>query len=239
MKRNLFLFLKLLVNWVVFGFWSTLLTTIMLPYQIFRVFVPKRKPGRPGGSAFSSLFRGVFENRKAKKFVGVGLTMVIMFFGVMGNILATGVNTDSDPTLISVSDAKIVTKTTLQKPFLGVVAQGYHGFHKAVDVSAPVGTEIRPITDGVVVEARFGRIGWGTTVVIKHDDGLVSRYAHLKDISVIEGERVNRSSVIGTVGMTGWTTGPHLHLEIYEDGKAINPLAVLPSFDPERLALVK
>jgi|APSaa5957512576_1039674.scaffolds.fasta_scaffold62688_1 murein DD-endopeptidase MepM/ murein hydrolase activator NlpD len=239
MKRNLFLFLKLLASWLVLTFWSALLATVMFPYQVFRVFVPKRKPGRPGGSLLSKFFKQAFENKKTKKFVGVGLTVVIMFFGLMGNILAANTSVANEPTLIASPNANILTMTTLQKPFHGVVAQGYHSFHKAIDVLSPVGTEIRPIAAGVVTEAQFGRLGWGTTLVIEHDGGLVSRYAHLKEMKVIEGERVSATQAIGTVGMTGWTTGPHLHLEIYLGGRAIDPLSVLPSFDPVKLARVR
>ncbi|MFH1280008.1 MAG: M23 family metallopeptidase [Candidatus Beckwithbacteria bacterium] len=232
MKRNLILFLKLLTSYIALTFWSVLLTVIMFPYQVFRVFVPKSKPGRPAGA-------GRPGGSLVSKFVGVGLTVVIMFFGLMGNILATNTEVVNEPTLISTPDVKIVTKTTLQKPFEGAVGQGYHAFHKAIDILAPEGTEIRPIADGVITEARFGRLGWGTTMVVKHDNGLVSRYAHLKEMKVVEGEKVTSFQVIGTVGMTGWTTGPHLHLEVYQDGKAINPLMILPDFEPVKLALVK
>ncbi|MEA3354894.1 MAG: M23 family metallopeptidase [Patescibacteria group bacterium] len=239
MKRNLNLFSKLLASYIVLTFWSMLLTAITFPYQVFRVFVPKRKPGRPGGSLVSKFFKQAFENKKIRKFVGVGLTVIIVFFGLMGNILAANIEMTNEPTLISTPKTKISTKTVLQKPFEGVIGQGYHAFHRAIDVLSPIGTEIRPIAAGVVIEARFGKLGWGTTIVVKHDDRLVSRYAHLKDIRVIEGEMVGRGQVIGTVGMTGWTTGPHLHLEVYENGKAINPLKILPNFEAGRLALVK
>jgi len=120
----------------------------------------------------------------------------------------------------------------LDKPLEGILAGGFGGFHRGIDVLAPVGTSIKPIDKGIVKESSLWRLGWGHTVVVEHENGLSSRYAHLRDIRVIEGEMVNKGQEIGTVGMTGWTTGSHLHLEIYQDGRAINPAQVLPEFSP-------
>ena len=207
-----------------------ILSILMLPYQIFRVFVPGKKPGRPGSHPISKVFTKAFESKRAKRFVGVGLTMFIMLFGLMGNILAVNDTLATDQTILMQPESQIVTQETLQKPFNGVIAQGFSAFHRAIDILAPYNTEMRPIARGRVVEVSFGRIGWGNTVVIEHEKGLKSRYAHLNKIKVIEGEVIEKEFILGTVGMTGWTTGPHLHLEIYQDGKAIDPLSVLPGF---------
>ena len=230
-KQNLVrAFSKLLFNWLVLGFWSIVLEILMLPYQIYQVFTPKRRPGRPGGHPFSKVFKKAFESKKSKRFVGAGLTILVMFYGVMGNILATDGGMVIDETLMITPEAEIVTEITLEKPLDGVMAQGFHGFHRGVDILAPVGTSIKSITEGEVVESSFGRVGWGNTVVVEHENGLKSSYAHLKDIRVVEGEKVKKNQEVGTVGMTGWTTGPHLHLEIYEDDRAVNPKEILPEF---------
>ena len=229
MKRKTFLVFKLLISWLGLTFWSTLLTILMFPYQVFRIMVPKPKPGRPGGHPWSKFFRKTFEAKQTRKFIGAGLTVIIMLFGVMSNIMAAN-EVEVEVALIEAPDTEVVTETNLAKPLNGIVAQGYEGFHRAIDILAPVGTEIRPIAKGRVIEASLWRLGWGHTVVIDHGEGLRSRYAHLRDIKVIEGEEIAQDFVLGTVGMTGWTTGPHLHLEIYQDGRAINPLLVLPEF---------
>jgi len=210
--------------------WLMLLTVLILPYQIFRVFLPAKRPGRPGSHPISKVFTRAFENKKTKRFVGVGLTVFIMLFGVIGNILAANGIAAADETLIAVPVEPIVTAVSLTIPLQGVLGQGYHAFHRAIDILAPIGTEIRPIAKGRVVEASLGRIGWGNTVVVEHEKGLRSRYAHMKEIRVVEGQEVNKEMGLGTVGMTGWTTGPHLHLEIYQNGRAIDPLTVLPDF---------
>jgi murein DD-endopeptidase MepM/ murein hydrolase activator NlpD len=79
-----------------------------------------------------------------------------------------------------------------------------------------------------VLIAERARDGYGNTVFIDHGNNLTSRYAHLSKIEVKVGDKVNMDTEIGKLGITGRTTGPHLHLEIHENGKAINPLTVLP-----------
>ena len=221
---------QLLINGLVLTCWSAIVAAIMLPYQVFRVFLPARRPGRPGSHPISKVFTRAFENKKTKRFVGAGLAAFVMLFGVMGNILAANETLMADQTIIMAPDSQVVTMVSLNKPLEGITAQGFHGLHRGVDILAPAGTEIRPITKGRIIETSYGRIGWGNTVVVEHEKGLRSRYAHMKDIRVIEGKVVEKDYVLGTVGMTGWTTGPHLHLEIYQNGRAIDPKTVLPEF---------
>ena len=180
---------------------------------------------------WSKFFGKALESKKIKRFVGVGLALMLTLSGLITNMVAAN-ELAVDETILVTPDTEVVTKTTLEKPLEGVLAGGFGGFHRGIDILAPVGTLIKPIDKGIVKESSLWRLGWGHTVVIEHENGLSSRYAHLRDIRVIEGEMVNRGQEIGTVGMTGWTTGPHLHLEIYEDGRAINPSLVLPEFSP-------
>lgn len=209
--------------------WQTVLYGLMLPYQIYKIFKPQVKPGRPGSQPISKFFRKAFEGKRVKRLIGAGLTVLMLFLGVMENALAVKAQ-EIDATLITTPQTEVITEKTLDKPINGAFAQGFHGFHRGIDLLAPVGTEIKPVTKGKVVEVSFGRIGWGNTVVVEHEKGLKSRYAHMKDFNVQEGDTVEKESTLGTVGMTGWTTGPHLHLEIYQDGRAIDPKEILPEF---------
>ena len=84
------------------------------------------------------------------------------------------------------------------------------------------------IDDGKVVELVKGRFGYGHYVRVEHKDGFGSLYAHLGKIDVDLGEMVKQGQKMGVVGMTGWSTGAHLHLEVFENGKAINPITVVP-----------
>ena len=97
-------------------------------------------------------------------------------------------------------------------------------FHKGVDFSAPTGTEIYSTGDGVVVEAKKSRRNYGNTLIIDHDYGYKTIYAHIHEFKVKKGERVRRGQVIATVGNTGKSTAPHLHYEIHKNGKAVNPI---------------
>lgn len=178
----------------------------------------------------SKFFRQFLEKKRARRLMGVGLTLIVMVFGQLSNLLAAETQA-TEVALINQPENRLVTLTTLEKPLEdGRLAQGYHGFHRGIDLLAPLGTEIYPITDGVIIEVSLARLGWGNTVAIDHGDGLKSRYAHMKDIKVIEGDQVTKDQPLGTVGMTGWTTGPHLHLEIYQNGHTIDPAAILPAF---------
>jgi murein DD-endopeptidase MepM/ murein hydrolase activator NlpD len=94
--------------------------------------------------------------------------------------------------------------------------------HKGIDIAAPEGTVVQAALAGEVVKARY-EPGYGNTVVIRHADGLETRYAHLGTVTVKEGERVPSLRVIGSVGNTGRSTGPHLHFEVISRGMPINP----------------
>jgi len=221
---------KLLANLLVYIGWTIALELLMLPYQVYRVLIPKsKKRSHP----ISRFFRKAFENKKTKRFLGSGLTILMLVMGTMTNVLAVYEPVTADGTLIEAPEVEVVTERTLEKPFEGQISQGFYGFHKGIDVISPVGTLIKPIAEGVVKEVNFGWFGYGHSVIIEHGNGLTSLYAHLKNIYVDVDNSVDKNTEIGTVGMTGWTTGPHLHLEIYQDGRMINPESVLPEFGYE------
>ncbi|HLV53863.1 MAG TPA: peptidoglycan DD-metalloendopeptidase family protein [Cryomorphaceae bacterium] len=95
--------------------------------------------------------------------------------------------------------------------------------HYGMDFSAPPGTEIFATGDGVVVKTIVSRRGFGKHVVIDHGYGYETLYAHMSKISVQRGQKVRRGDVIGEVGNTGTSSGPHLHYEVHKDGKPIDP----------------
>lgn len=102
--------------------------------------------------------------------------------------------------------------------------------HTGTDFAAPVGTKVRSVADGVIDFAGYNG-GYGRTVIVSHPGRITTLYAHLNAFGdgVAKGARVTQGQVIGTVGMTGWTTGPHLHYEFQVGGRHVDPLrAVLP-----------
>ena len=102
---------------------------------------------------------------------------------------------------------------------------GYTRMHKGIDFHAAYGTPILAAADGRVVRA--GRAGgYGKQVRIKHEGGLMTSYSHMSRIAAGNGEHVKKGEVIGYVGSTGLSTGPHLHYELYRGGVPINPASV-------------
>jgi len=95
-------------------------------------------------------------------------------------------------------------------------------FHDGIDLRAPRGTSIRAAGGGTVDFAGW-QGGYGNTVIINHGNGITTLYAHNANNLVSAGQRVERGDVIATVGMTGRTTGPHLHFEVRINGTAVNP----------------
>ncbi|HSC25330.1 MAG TPA: M23 family metallopeptidase [Candidatus Babeliales bacterium] len=109
---------------------------------------------------------------------------------------------------------------------------GTWGFHHGIDMAAIKGTTVKAVGTGTITEASF-QTGYGNTVVVKHNEMIRTRYAHLHTIRVHAGQKIKQGSIIGTVGETGFIRkkgkdGSHLHFEVYERGKRINPLHCLP-----------
>jgi murein DD-endopeptidase MepM/ murein hydrolase activator NlpD len=99
--------------------------------------------------------------------------------------------------------------------------------HTGIDYPAPAGTGVAAAGRGCVQSAGFDGGGYGNLVVIEHRAGMTSWYAHLDSISVEPGQCLVAGNVIGTVGSTGNSTGPHLHFELRLRGAAIDPLSGL------------
>jgi murein DD-endopeptidase MepM/ murein hydrolase activator NlpD len=105
--------------------------------------------------------------------------------------------------------------------------------HRAVDYVAAAGTPIRAVGDGVVVSAGWSTIGYGNMTKIKHSGVYSTLYAHQSKIVVKNGEKVSQGQVIGYVGSTGFSTGPHLHLEMIKNGVNVDPSKeILPPGKP-------
>ena len=103
---------------------------------------------------------------------------------------------------------------------------GQSRFHKGVDIRAAYGQPVPSAAGGQVVTA--GEQGaYGLTVVVEHDSGIRTRYAHLSAVAVTPGESVERGQDLGRVGSSGRSTGPHLHFEVLEDGRPVNPATAM------------
>ncbi|WP_026750273.1 M23 family metallopeptidase [Sediminibacterium sp. C3] len=96
--------------------------------------------------------------------------------------------------------------------------------HAGLDFTAPIGTPIYAAADGVIKDAGFNTGGYGNRVVVNHGFGYETLYAHMVRIKARVGARVKRGEVIGYVGSTGKSTGPHLHYEVHKNGTQLDPI---------------
>jgi murein DD-endopeptidase MepM/ murein hydrolase activator NlpD len=129
------------------------------------------------------------------------------------------------------SEAFLYGETAYVKPTVGnltsLFGSRWGRAHQGIDVAGPIGTPIYALTDAVVEEAGPAT-GYGLWVVLRHTDGTQSVYGHVNRIFVDEGDRVDAGEKIAEIGNRGYSTGPHLHLEVWgRDGTKINPLTWL------------
>lgn len=165
----------------------------------------------------------------------------------VGNLLYAGVERDGKSTIQMLKwsasgnaqwfEASGIgeSKGALSRPVNGAVTSsfgsrrhpilGYRRMHSGLDFKAGYGTPIYAVTDGNVAYAgRKG--GYGNFVQLNHGGGLATGYGHMSRFAVRAGTKVRRGQIIGYVGSTGLSTGPHLHYELYRGGRAINPTSV-------------
>jgi murein DD-endopeptidase MepM/ murein hydrolase activator NlpD len=117
-----------------------------------------------------------------------------------------------------------------------------HRPHNGVDFAAPRGTPVRAVADGAIDFAGWRKGGYGRTIELLHDAEYASRYAHLERLAggIRKGARVKKGQIIGYVGSSGRTTGPHLHFELHRNGELLDPLSFdFPAADSIDPALLK
>lgn len=170
-----------------------------------------------GGSIWKDMLHGEYANRAAGR----------MNFGIADAIIRQMSHASTAPATQPLETAQV------SSPF-GMRADPISGetrHHGGLDLAAPLGSPVRGVLPGRVVTA--GPAGnYGNLVEIRHPDGRNTRYAHLDQIRVEVGQQVSQGQVIGTVGQTGRTTGPHLHFELRDGDKVIDPRHLLgPNLD--------
>lgn len=97
-------------------------------------------------------------------------------------------------------------------------------FHEGVDFTTAIGAPVYATGKGKVIRKNYSKRGYGNQLMIDHGYGYKTRYAHLAEFKVKAGETVQRGELIGTIGNSGLSTGPHLHYEIRKNGKPVNPI---------------
>jgi len=156
-------------------------------------------------------------NRKKKKLWATAFTIGLAMFITQPQSFAA--SDDNKITMVNpVKQAKVTSKYGANNKF--------HQFHKGIDLGAKINTPIVATGNGVVrvsTDLLENRKNYGTLIIIDHDDGFHSVYAHLNSRNVVAGDKVEAGQLIGYVGETGKASGPHLHLELLKDNKHVNP----------------
>lgn len=104
---------------------------------------------------------------------------------------------------------------------------GTQRYHSGIDIGADYGDSVRAADSGVVVHSDWLG-GYGKAVIIDHGNGISSLYGHNSELLVSEGQQVRKGEIISRVGSTGYSTGPHLHFEVRQDGSPVSPMSYLP-----------
>ncbi|MFK8012798.1 MAG: M56 family metallopeptidase [Marinicellaceae bacterium] len=157
-----------------------------------------------------------FNHKKKKLWLSAAIMSCAMFITQPQSFAASEKN--KVPMLNPVIEAKVTSLYGANNKF--------HQFHKGIDLGAKIDTPIVAASNGVVrvsTDLLENRKNYGTLIIIDHDDGFHSVYAHLNSRNVAVGEKVIAGQLIGHVGETGKATGPHLHLELLKDNKHVNP----------------
>ena len=173
-----------------------------------------------GDTEFRQLFaswRQMDRPAQSADFVRPAVATTIPGFG--GNGVTGLSHAASIPSRMPVDNLRMTSEFGLRwHPVLGGRRQ-----HAGVDLANPVGTPVHATADGVVGRADwFG--GYGLCIDLEHGGSLETRYGHLSRLNVVAGQAVHKGDIIGFVGTTGRSTGPHLHYEVRVEGAAVNPI---------------
>lgn len=188
------------------------------------------------GRHFASRWvRTVLEKNPVKQAVGYQLAGAVALFSLF-EPTATAVYSEMAlaqvPSNEIVIEEEIKTETTLAWPVENpTITQKYRFGHSGVDIQDTNNKDVHPIDEGWVSKVSKSLWGYGTHIFIRHPNERSSLYAHLATVEVEEGQSVTRETTLGKMGSTGRASGIHLHLEIYQEGQAADPLSVLPDID--------
>jgi murein DD-endopeptidase MepM/ murein hydrolase activator NlpD len=132
-----------------------------------------------------------------------------------------------------VAQSLLLSSTPSIAPVHGILTDGFGGrhdpftgepgVHNAIDISSAVGQPVRAPADGIVVKSEWAN-GYGNVIYVSHGYGYSTRYGHLSTFAVQPGDHIKRGDIIGYVGSTGRSTGPHLHYEVRLNNVPVNPL---------------
>jgi murein DD-endopeptidase MepM/ murein hydrolase activator NlpD len=155
---------------------------------------------------------------------------------VLGLVTVTGCATAPPPTsrivILPSSSSCAILDWPVSAPLASPFGRRDGRPHEGIDLSVPDGTEVRAACDGIVAYVGARRAGYGKLVVVQHGEERATAYAHNQQLLVREGQAVSRGQTIALSGHTGRATGPHLHFEVRDRGRAVDPLPLLQPLAP-------
>lgn len=168
-----------------------------------------------------------------KRFTRLAIVLMIFFTlsGYYPTLAIPPVKRSIAKAATSEQSGEVIAKS-FSKPLIlphpGYLSTKFSTWHPGIDVAAGLGMPIRPIIDGEVSSVGRDLFGLGNYVELAHEKGFKSKYAHMGKIYVKSGQKVTAENILGEVGLTGNTSGPHTHLEVTLNGKYIDPQTLLP-----------
>ena len=214
-----------------------LVNNFFLHIEINTINIPYRKLPRPyRANPISKLCRAIFEKPLIRRFFGANLVTAMMIVPLMTQNSSLPVQEPPLNVVVQLDsqDHEVMPSIVTQKrefvvpvDRLRYVSQRYKSGHPGFDLNSYISDPVKSFTSGVVQSVEDGTLGLGKYVVVDHGHGLYSVYAHLKSFDVHVGQVVSTGEKLGEVGMTGYTTGPHVHFEIHDTKGPVDPAEYL------------
>ena len=197
-----------------------------------KIFIHILKP-------LSRISRKIFEFSKIKQILGVLVIISVISLSILPPTIASAqVNLETEQVQIDQPETAIVKEPNVlvRLPLDEfTITQSYRFMHPGVDFATIKGAPVYAVMEGTVATVKYESFAYGNHVIIDHSNGNKTLYAHLARIEVTEGEKVTNESIVGLAGSTGWSTGPHLHFQVWLKDKLVNPKTFFEAYLGERL----
>lgn len=181
-----------------------------------------------GASLATKRARIIFEHKKIRTVLGSHLVLAVLAVSTIPQPSSAAYFANTTELVIHQDSIQIATLKGFVYPVHSVrINQSYTAFHPGIDLGGSMGDSIRPAMSGRVVLAQSLRHDYGNHIVIDHGNNVYTLYAHLNKIYVKVGDAVTHDTILGEMGTTGRSTGPHLHFELHENGRRLNPFLYL------------
>lgn len=190
--------------------------------------------GHLASNPVSKLVRPMFDHPSARNiFGGIPLLLAMVLTGTVQMPISAfgfaGVNTVAAYEPAGILAVSLETHNSVVFPVNPNegLSQDFHALHPGIDIRAKLGSPIKAAMAGTVVYTGYDPFGYGNHIIVDHGSGVQTLYAHMSKILVQVGDMVTNENTLGYVGLTGHTTGPHLHFEVRVNNVKVDPIPFL------------